>query len=325
MVSQGGAVTETGGKLQARDEAFVTPKGKAGGLANKEWFLFLLFIFPNFFFLALFTYWPLWENVLLSLQQTNLLAFSGEPNYVGFENYRWIFSNSTFQLVLRNTVVFISACVGFTLLFGLMIALLLNEKLKYRNGVRALVFAPFLLSGAAIGIVWAYIFDPRFGLLAQILDWFSIPSPHWLDRPEWALPAIIIVYVWKNLGFATVIFLAGLQGIPKDLYDAAKVDGAGAWWRFRSVTLPMLSPISFFIMVTSVLATFQAFDIQQVMTDGGPVSATTTLVYYVYEQSFGGAANFGRAAAAAIVLFLSMLTVTAIQMFFTDKKVNYDG
>ncbi len=325
MESQGGVVTETGGTRQARDEGFVTPKGKAGGLANKEWFLFLLFIFPNFFFLALFTYWPLWKNVLLSLQQTNLLAFSGEPDYVGLENYQWIFSNSTFQLVLRNTVVFISACVGFTLLFGLMIALLLNEKLKYRNGVRALVFAPFLLSGAAIGIVWAYIFDPRFGLLAQILGWFSIPSPNWLDRPEWALPAIIIVYVWKNLGFATVIFLAGLQGIPKDLYDAAKVDGAGAWWRFRSVTLPMLSPISFFIMVTSVLATFQAFDIQQVMTDGGPVSATTTLVYYVYEQSFGGAANFGRASAAAIVLFLAMLTVTAIQMFFTDKKVNYDG
>jgi ABC-type polysaccharide transport system permease subunit len=157
MVSQGGVVTETGGTRQARDEAFVTPKGKAGGLANKEWFLFLLFIFPNFFFLALFTYWPLWKNVLLSLQQTNLLAFSGEPDYVGLENYQWIFSNSTFQLVLRNTVVFISACVGFTLLFGLMIALLLNEKLKYRNGVRALVFAPFLLSGAAIGIVWAYI------------------------------------------------------------------------------------------------------------------------------------------------------------------------
>jgi len=292
--------------------------------AGKEWLLFLLFILPNFFFLAMFTYWPLWENVKMSLQQTDLLAFRAEPKYVGFANYEWLFGNRTFRYVVQNTVIFIGASVGFTLLLGLLIALLLNQKLRFRTGVRALVFAPTLLSGAAIGIVWAYIFDPRFGLLAQILSWFNIPSPHWLDRPAWALPAIIIVYVWKNLGFASVIFLAGLQGIPKDLYDAAKVDGASAWWRFKSVTLPMLSPISFFLMVTSVLSTFQAFDIQQVMTKGGPAFATTTLVYYVYEQSFGQGANFGRAAAAAIILFIAMLVVTAIQMFYTEKKVNYD-
>jgi ABC-type sugar transport system permease subunit len=312
---------------QAEDpaKAYHTPKRGVKWFAGKEWLLFLLFIFPNFFFLFMFTYWPLWENVKLSLQQTDLLAFSGTPEYVGMENYEWLFGNRTFRYVVQNTVIFIVSCVSLTLIFGLSIALLLNERLKLRNGVRALVFAPYLLSGAAIGIVWAYIFDPRFGLLAQILDWFSIPSPHWLDRPAWALPAIIIVYVWKNLGFAVVIFLAGLQGIPKDLYDAAKVDGAGPWWRFKSVTLPMLSPISFFLMVTSVLATFQAFDIQQVMTAGGPAYATTTLVYYVYEQSFGQGANFGRAAAAAIILFLSMLVITAIQMFYTEKKVHYDG
>jgi multiple sugar transport system permease protein/sn-glycerol 3-phosphate transport system permease protein len=307
------------------DRAFVTPKRRAGGLLSKEWFLFLLFIFPNFFFLVLFTYWPLWKNVQLSLKQTDLLAFSGEQKYVGLDNYRWLFGNDTFQYVVQNTVVFIVACVGLTLVLGLAIALLLNEKLKGRTGVRALVFAPYLLSGAAIGIVWAYIFDPRFGLLAQVLSWFGIGSPHWLDRPEWAMPAIIIVYVWKNLGFATVIFLAGLQSIPKDLYDAAKVDGAGPLWRFRSVTLPMLSPISFFLMVTSVLATFQAFDIQQVMTKGGPAYATTTLVYYVYDQSFGQGANFGRAAAAAIILFIAMLIVTAIQMYYSERKVHYDG
>lgn len=306
-------------------KVYHTPKRGFKWVAGKEWLLFLLFIFPNFFFLFMFTYWPLWENVKLSLQQTDLLAFSGTPEYVGLENYQWLFGNRTFRYVVQNTVIFILSSVGFTLVLGLLIALLLNEKLKLRNGVRALVFAPYLLSGAAIGIVWAYIFDPRFGLLAQILDWFSIPSPHWLDRPAWALPAIIIVYVWKNLGFAVVIFLAGLQGIPKDLYDAAKVDGAGAWWRFKSVTLPMLSPISFFLMVTSVLATFQAFDIQQVMTAGGPAYATTTLVYYVYEQSFGQGANFGRAAAAAIILFISMLIITAIQMYYTEKKVHYDG
>jgi ABC-type sugar transport system permease subunit len=325
MATKSGTAHESLSTSKYRDEVFITPSGRAKKWAGKEWVLFLAFISPNFFFLFMFTYWPLWENVRLSLQQTDLLAFSGEPRWVGLQNYEWLFGSRTFRYVVQNTVIFITSCVALTLGLGLAIALLLNEKLRLRNAVRGLVFAPFLLSGAAIGIVWAYIFDPRFGLLAQILSWFNIPSPHWLDRPEWALPAIIIVYVWKNLGFATVIFLAGLQSIPKDLYDAAKVDGAGPLWRFRSVTLPMLSPISFFIMVTSVLATFQAFDIQQVMTRGGPAYATTTLIYYVYEQSFGQGANFGRAAAAAIVLFLVMLTVTAVQMFFSEKKVNYDG
>lgn len=294
-------------------------------IASKEWVIFLLFIAPNFLFLILFTYWPLWENVKLSLQKTNLLAFTGNNEWVGLDNFRYIFENRTFQLVLKNTAIFIVACVGLTMLIGLMVALLLNQKLRGRTAVRAIVFAPFLLSGAAIGIVWAYIFDPRFGLLAQILGWFNIPSPHWLDRPEWALPAVIIVYVWKNLGFASVIFLAGLQAIPQDLYDAAKIDGANAWWRFKSVTIPMLSPISFFLFITSILATFQAFDIIQVMTGGGPAYGSTTLVYYVYEQGFGQGANFGRSAAAAIVLFTAMLIVTIVQMRFTEKKVHYDG
>jgi multiple sugar transport system permease protein/sn-glycerol 3-phosphate transport system permease protein len=292
---------------------------------RSEWGLFLLFIAPNFFFLILFTYWPLWENIKLSLQKTDLLAFSGKNKFVGMDNYQYIFNNRTFNLVLKNTFIFIVACVVLTLVLGLLSAMLLNLKLRGRNGVRALVFAPTLVSGAAIGVVWAYIFDPRFGLLAQVLDWVAIPSPRWLDRPEWALWAVIIVYVWKNLGFATVIFLAGLQGIPRDLYDAAKVDGANAWWRFKSVTIPMLSPISFFLMVTSILATFQAFDIIQTMTGGGPAYATTTLVYYVYDQSFGQGANFGRAAAAAIVLFVSMLVVTIIQFGFSEKRVHYDG
>lgn len=326
MASQSGTVQAPVQQAAAeRGDVYVTPRRGLKRFAGKEWLLFLLFITPNFFFLILFTYWPLWKNVQLSLHRTDLLAFSGQQKFVGWDNYQWLFGNSTFRFVVQNTVIFIVACVVFTLGLGLLVALLLNEKLKGRNAVRALVFAPYLLSGAAIGIVWAYIFDPRFGLLAQILGWFAIPSPHWLDRPAWALPAIIIVYVWKNLGFATVIFLAGLQGIPQDLYDAAKVDGAGRWWRFRSVTLPMLSPISFFLMVTSVLATFQAFDIQQVMTKGGPAFATTTLIYYVYEQSFGQGANFGRAAAAAIILFIAMLIVTAVQMYFSEKKVNYDA
>jgi len=290
---------------------------------TRDWVLFILFMFPNMFFLTLFTFWPAIKNIRMSFQRISLLNSS--TKWVGLDNYRYIFEHPTFQQVLRNTLYFTVGTLLGTLVLGLAIALLLNQKLRFRNGARAIIFAPYLLSGAAIGIVWSYIFDPRYGLLAQVLGWVNIGSPDWLNRPEWAMPAIIIVYVWKNVGFAATIFLAGLQAIPKDLYEAAKLDGANVWWRFRSVTLPMLSPISFFLLVTTVLGTFQAFDIQRVMTKGGPAYSTTTLVYYVYEQGFGQAANYGRAAAAALTLFAAMLVITIIQFRASRNQVHYDG
>jgi multiple sugar transport system permease protein/sn-glycerol 3-phosphate transport system permease protein len=285
-----------------------------------EWLLFLLFIAPNFLLFAIFTYWPMIENVRLSMQDWDLI--SPVRTFVGLDNYRYLWHDNTFHKVIINTFYFTIGAVGISLALGLIVALLLNQPLRGRDGARAVVFAPTLLSGAAIGIVWAYIFDPRYGLLAVALSWFHINSPDWLNRPEWAMPALIIVYVWKNVGFAAVIYLAGLQGIPKDLYEAAKVDGAGLLWRFRSVTLPMLSPISFFLVVTSILSSFQAFDIIRVMTSGGPVDATNTLIYYVYEQGFV-AFNAGRSAAAALVLFVLMMIITLVQMRYTETKVHY--
>ncbi len=288
--------------------------------ASREWLLFLLFIFPNMALFGLFTFWPMIENVRLSMVRWDMI--SPVRRNVGADNFRFLWRDPTFHQVMINTLYFTAVAVGASLLLGLLIALLLNQPLRYRNGARAVVFAPTLLSGAAIGIVWSYIFDPHFGLLAQILGWMHIPSPDWLDRPEWAMPAIIIVYVWKNLGFAAVIFLAGLQAIPRDLYDAARVDGANRLWRFRSVTLPMLSPITFFLVVTSILNTFQAFDIIRVMTEGGPVDSTNTLIYYVYEQGFIWF-NAGRAAAASLVMFAIMMVVTLIQLRFTEQRVHY--
>lgn len=303
-------------------EKFIHPKGFGGGILSREWVLFLLFVTPNFIFLILFTYWPLVRNFQLSLQTVN--PFTKKSSYSGLENYEWLFNDRTFRFVSQNTAIFIIACVFFTLGLGLAVALLLNEKLKGRTAVRALVFAPYLLAGSAVALVWSYIFNPRYGLIAQVLAWFDVSGPRWLEDTQWALTAVIIVYVWKNLGFATVVFLAGLQGIPKDLYEAAKLDGASAWWRFRSVTLPMLSPISFFLMVTSVIGTFQAFDIQDVMTGGGPANATTTLVYYVYDQAWQ-AQRWERAAAAAVVLFILMLIVTIGQTFWERRQVHYGG
>jgi multiple sugar transport system permease protein/sn-glycerol 3-phosphate transport system permease protein len=287
---------------------------------RREWFLFLLFVSPNLLLFAVFSYWPMLANVQLSLVRWDMIA--PVKQFVGLTNFQYLLADDTFRTVLSNSVVFTAGAVGGSLVLGLATALLLNQKLRWRNGARAVLFAPTLLSGAAIGIVWVYIFDPRFGFLARFLGALGIGSPHWLTDPAWAMPAIIIVYVWKNVGFSTVIYLAGLQAIPRDLYEAARVDGAGILWRFRSVTLPMLSPITFFLVVTSLLNSFQAFDIIRVMTEGGPVDATNTMIYYVYEQGFV-AFNAGRAAAAALVLFAIMFGITLLQLRYAEERVHY--
>ena len=289
---------------------------------SSEWLLFLLFVGPNLILFAIFTYWPLVYSFYLSTVRWNFIAPT--KRNVGLGNYEYLWKNDTFREVLWNTLVFSIGAVGGSLLLGLLSALLLNQKLRGRDTARAIVFMPTLLSGAAIGIVWVYIFDPRYGLMRTIISPLGLASPNWLRDTTWALPAIIIVYVWKNLGFATVIYLAGLQGIPKDLYEAARVDGAGPFWRFRSVTLPMLSPITFFLVITSILNSFQAFDIIRVMTRGGPVDATNTLVYYIYDEGFV-AFNTGRASAAAVVLFVIMLAITLVQLRFQERRVHYGG
>ena len=314
--------TTRGGEVSPyRGQAVVQAASRRRRLdARKEWLLFILFMLPNIVLFGLFTFWPMIENIRLSTQRWDMI--SPIRLDVGLANYRYLINDDTFRKVLVNTAYFTVAAVGLSLVLGLIVALLLNQPLKLRDGARAVVFAPTLLSGAAIGIVWSYIFDPRYGLVAQGLSWINVSSPDWLNRPEWAMPAIIIVYVWKNLGFAAVIFLAGLQAIPKDLYDAARIDGANMWWRFRSVTLPMLSPITFFLLITSILNTFQAFDIIRVMTQGGPVDATNTLIYYVYEQGFV-AFSAGRSAAASLVLFVLMMIVTLVQLRFAEERVHY--
>jgi multiple sugar transport system permease protein/sn-glycerol 3-phosphate transport system permease protein len=285
-----------------------------------EWLLFLLFIAPNFILFGVFTYWPMIQTAYLSGVRWDMI--SPTKRWVGADNYRYLWNDDTFRQVLMNSLWFAIGAVGGSLVLGLSIALLLNQKLRFRDFARASVFMPTLLSGAAIGIVWVYIFDPRYGIIAGFLKVFGVSSPSWLGDPKWALPAVIIVYIWKNVGLAAVIFLAGLQGIPRDLYEAATVDGAGRMSKFRNVTLPMLSPIMFFVVVTSILNSFQAFDIINVMTRGGPVDATNILVYYIYEQGFV-AFNAGRAGAASMVLFVVMLGITLIQLRFSERKVHY--
>jgi ABC-type sugar transport system permease subunit len=294
--------------------------GRASQAERREWLLFLLLVGPNLLLFAVFTYWPLIYNGYLSFVRWDMLA--PVKLWVGLDNYTYLFTSPNFGQIMTNTLIFTVASVGLTCALGLLIALLLNQPLWGRNAVRSVIFSPVMLSGAAIGLVWSYIFDPRYGLLDVFLRWIGLRSPDWLLDTQWALPAVIIVYVWKNVGYAVVIYLAGLQAIPRELYEAALVDGATPWARFRHVTVPGLSPVLFFLVLTTILAGFQTFDVIKVMTDGGPVNATTTLIYYLYQEGFVGF-NAGRAGVAAVVLFLAMLTITLVQLRYTERTVTY--
>ena len=287
---------------------------------RKEWLLFALLVGPNLLLFTVFTYWPLIYNGYLSFVKWDMLA--PVKLWVGFDNYRFLFTQPEFIGILLNTLVFTVATVLLTTALGLAMALLLNLSLRGRNVVRSIVFSPVMLSGAAIGIVWIYIFDPRYGLLDMLLGIIGLSSPNWLLDTAWAMPAVVIVHTWKTVGYAVVIYLAGLQAIPRELYEAVVVDGGGAWARLRHITLPGLSPVIFFLILTTVLTGFQAFDIIKVMTNGGPVNATTTLVYYLYEEGFV-AFNAGRAGVASVLLFGIMFAFTSVQMRYEERQVHY--
>lgn len=287
---------------------------------RREWLLFALLLAPNLLLFGVFTYWPLLYNAYLSVVRWDFLRPT-KP-FVGLANYASVFTDRQFWAIVLNTATFTVCSVGLTLILGLALALLINQPLRYRNAARAVLFSPVVMSGAVVAVVWSYIFDPRYGLLDQLLGFVGLNSPDWLNDPRWAMLAVIIVYVWKNLGYAVVIYLAGLQGIPRELYDAARVDGAGPWARLRHVTLPGLSPVAFFLSVTSLLATFQSFDIIKVLTDGGPAGATTTLIFHLYELGFV-AYNAGEAGVVAVVLFGIMLVLTLIQLRYLERRVSY--
>jgi ABC-type sugar transport system permease subunit len=286
----------------------------------REWLLFVALAGPNLAMFVIFNYRPLVYNAYLSFHEWDFLSPVKIP--VGFENYVDVFTDPYFHRVLWNTVVLMVGGVFLTIAIGMALALLLNQKLVGRDAARSVLFAPYMLSGAAIAVVWVYIFDPTYGLIRQIVGPFGFVPPTWLRDQFWAMPAVIIVYTWKNLGYTMVICLAGLQAIPRELYEAAQIDGANAWGRFRHVTIPGLAPITFFLLVTGILASFQTFDLVHVLTHGGPVDATTTLVYYLYEQGFR-AFKAGPAGVTAVFQFVLLFIITVIQIRYVERRVTY--
>jgi sn-glycerol 3-phosphate transport system permease protein len=282
-----------------------------------EWSLAALLLLPNLVLLVVFTYRPLLDNIRLSFTDWNISSPIANP--VGLSNYIEWFGRDDTRIIVRNTVVFTVATVGISMALGLALALLLDQKLKGRNLVRSVVFAPFVISGAAIGIAFQFVFDPRFGLVNDLLARIGVQSPDFYQQPGWALFMVTFTYIWKNLGYTFVIYLAALQGRRADLDEAAEIDGASAWTRFRRVLMPQLRPTTFFLSITVLLSSVQVFDIINVMTRGGPQgNGTTTLVYQVYQETFVNQ-RAGYGATVATVMFVILLAVTVVQVRFMDR------
>jgi ABC-type sugar transport system permease subunit len=280
----------------------------------------ILFLTPSLLIFGVFTYYALAFNVYLSFTSWNFVAPT--KHFVGLQNYRDMVADHRFWTAARNTVYYAGSTVVLSLAAGLIFAVLLNQKVPARNFFRTLIFSPYITTVAAVSLLWIWIFDPNYGLLNYLLSLIGIDGPHWLVSTRWAMPAIIIMSVWRSLGYNAVIFLAGLTAIPRELVEAAEIDGAGRFQVFRHITLPLLSPTTFFLTVTSLIGALQVFDSVAVMTGGGPVTATKVINYYIYEHAFS-MFRASYAAAVAMVLFFVVLLLTFLQLRMSRRWVHY--
>ena len=273
----------------------------------------LLFLTPAMALITLFFFLPVVGGLVLSLTDFDLYSIGdlGNTRVVGAANYTALANNPLFWRALTNTLYFSFVGGPLTIAVALGAALLLNAKLaRFKAFFRTIYFAPVVTTIVGVAIVWKYIYHPRVGLLNRMLDAIGIAGPDWLGDPRWAMPALILLAIWRGFGYATVIFLAGLQNVPEELYEAARIDGAGGWRQFLHVTVPQLGPTFVFVGIITAIGFLQVFAEPYVMTpDGGPLNSTLTIVMLMYREGFRWW-NMGYAAAVAFVLFALVLLAT---------------
>jgi multiple sugar transport system permease protein len=274
------------------------------------------FLAPALILIGIFFFVPIAAALALSFTDFDLYAVADARNmrWVGLRNYRDLLHTPLFWQALRNTAYFALVGGPLSIAVSLGAALLLNQKLAPLRGLfRTVYFLPFVTTLVAVSIVWRYLYHTRYGLLNYALGAAGVDPIDWLGDPRWAMPAIILMTVWKSFGYNMLIFIAGLQAIPEELYEAARIDGAGAWQRFRHVTLPGLAPTMVFVTVITMIGFFQLFAEPYVMTLGGPLRSTTSVVLLMYEEGFRWW-RMGYAAAVAFVLFAVILLATLLQL-----------
>lgn len=275
-----------------------------------------VFVAPALMVLAVFFFLPVFAALLISLTDFDLYALADFSNlrFVGLKNYGQLLTEPLFWKALWNTFYFVLLGVPLSIGASLAAALLVNSKLaRWRSLFRTVYFAPVVTTLVAVAVVWRYIFHARYGFLNYALGLVGIDPIDWMGDPHWAMPAIVILAVWKNFGYNMIILLAALQNIPEDLYEAARIDGASSWQLFRHVTLPGLAPVLLLVSILTMTGYFQLFAEPYVMTEGGPLQSTLSVLYFMFEEGFKWW-SLGRASAVAFLLFVLMFAVTVLQL-----------
>jgi multiple sugar transport system permease protein len=292
----------------------------AGTQQRREALWALLFLTPFFVGLLFFIGGPVVAAFIVSLANWDLM---GPPQWIGLQNYVSLAQDPIFWQALGNTVYYTGVSVPVGLGVALGLAVLMNRKLRGMYAFRVIFFAPVTVSIVAVSLLWAWLYSPAYGFINYVLSSLHLPTSQWLVDPRMAMPSIIIVGLWRGLGFNIIVFIAGLQSIPHDLYEAAAIDGANEWRQFRHVTLPMLSPTMFFAIVMALISSFQVFEQTYIMTQGGPGNDTLTLIYYIFLTGFTYL-RMGYASALSFVVLALVLAITVVQVRWQYRWVHYD-
>lgn len=279
-----------------------------------------IMIFPAVSVFLMFFIYPIFYMIYLSFTSWNLI--NPTKTFVGFDNYVELFSTEEFYQVLTNTVIYTILTVILSLIISLMFALWFNKHGYIYGLIQGAIFSPYIISLVSVALLWLWMMDPQYGLLNWILALFGLPPSKWLTHMDSALYSLVLVSVWKMTGYNTLVFIAGLQSIPKELYEAAALDQANRWKTFYKITFPMLSPTIFFLLVINTISSFQVFDTVKIMTQGGPVNSTNMLVFYIYEYGFDFY-KIGYASAAGVVLLFLVGIMTVFHFIVLEKRVHY--
>ena len=286
----------------------------------KKWCSVMTFVVPALIPLTVFWIYPILRSMLLSLTDWDYMSPS--YSFVGLSNYVALFKDTRFYSALWNTFVFGIGTVIPTIIGGMILALLLQKAFRGAGIFKFILFSPWITPTVAISIVWTWIYEPDVGIANHVLKFFHLPALQWINSSSTAMLAVIIVTVWKSLGYAMIFYITALEKVPKELYEANALDGANSWQRFRDVTLPCISPTTFFLVIITMVNSLQAYDQIQILTQGGPSGSTRTLLYMYYQLGFEEF-NMGQATAVAMILILITVMLSLIQFVVSKKWVHY--
>ena len=297
-------------------------KNKSSKAARREFFVGMGFILPSLLGFLIFTFIPVIISLVLSFTNWNFMQGWGAIKFNGLSNYIRLFSDEGFLNSYKNNILFTAITVPVLIALGLVMANIINKYIYGGSAVRTMIFIPYIASVVAVCTVWMVLLQPSYGPVNQVLKAIGVKNPPgWLADFKWSLPSIMIIYIWQQVGYYSIVFLSGLKGIPEDVYEAAKVDGASPLRQFFSITVPLISPTTFFLTIMGIIGSFKVFDQISILTQGGPGSSSSVMAYYVYRTAFEYF-DMGYANTLAWALFVLVFLVTLVQWKLQDRFEN---